>query len=437
MSNKGKVLAVDDTPANLEVIGEILGDAGYIVATALDGERAIKRLQHYQPDLILLDIQMPGMNGFETCAKLKANLETASIPIIFITALSDVESKVKGFAVGGVDYITKPFQEKELLARVETHLQLRKLNQSLEEKVAERTVELQTTLNKLHHFQLQLVQSEKMSALGNLVSGIAHEINNPLGAIIGNSSSGKYLISDLLEHLQMYRDRKAESLIKDHEKAINLEYLLEDLPQIMDSINISCNRIAEISRSLSIFSRKDEEHKTLFDIHQGIDSTLLILKYRLKANEERPEIKIIKQYSDLPQVECYAGQLNQVFMNLLTNAIDAFEEVNKMKSYEEIESNPNQIKIETSYLNDSVKIQISDNGSGMTPEVRSRIFEQGFTTKKVGKGTGLGMAIAHQIITEKHGGMITCSSDLGKGTKFVITLPSLNYFELTANQSSN
>jgi signal transduction histidine kinase len=235
----------------------------------------------------------------------------------------------------------------------------------------------------------------------------------------------------------MYRDRKAESLIKDHEKAINLEYLLEDLPQIMDSINISCNRIAEISRSLSIFSRKDEEHKTLFDIHQGIDSTLLILKYRLKANEERPEIKIIKQYSDLPQVECYAGQLNQVFMNLLTNAIDAFEEVNKMKSYEEIESNPNQIKIETSYLNDSVKIQISDNGSGMTPEVRSRIFEQGFTTKKVGKGTGLGMAIAHQIITEKHGGMITCSSDLGKGTKFVITLPSLNYFELTANQSSN
>jgi PleD family two-component response regulator len=211
MSNKGKVLAVDDTPANLEVIGEILGDAGYIVATALDGERAIKRLQHYQPDLILLDIQMPGMNGFETCAKLKANLETASIPIIFITALSDVESKVKGFAVGGVDYITKPFQEKELLARVETHLQLRKLNQSLEEKVAERTVELQTTLNKLHHFQLQLVQSEKMSALGNLVSGIAHEINNPLGAIIGNSSSGKYLISDLLEHLQMYRDRKAES----------------------------------------------------------------------------------------------------------------------------------------------------------------------------------------------------------------------------------
>jgi len=423
MSNKGKILAVDDTPANLEVIGETLSDAGYSVATAIDGERAIKRLQHYQPDLILLDIQMPGMDGFETCERLKNNPLTAGIPIIFITALSDVESKVKGFTVGGVDYITKPFEEQEMLARVNTHLQLRKLNQSLEQKVAERTIDLETALNKLHQFQLQLVQSEKMSSLGNLVSGIAHEINNPLAAILGNSSSAQDLIADLIEHLQMYQEKQSQSLIEEHEQEIELEYLLKDLPQIMSSIIISCDRIAEISRSLSIFSRRDTEHKTAFNIHQGIDSTLLILKYRLKANEQRPAIQIHKHYSELPKFECYPGQLNQVFMNLLANAIDAFEEGNKGKSYQAIKANPNTITIETSYTDSALKIQIGDNGCGMTPEVQPRIFEQGFTTKEVGKGTGLGMAIVKQIVTEKHGGTITCTSEWGKGTEFTITLP--------------
>lgn len=420
---KGKVLAVDDTPANLEVITETLGDAGYMVSTAIDGTRAIKRVQSYQPDLILLDVMMPGIDGFETCQQLKADPGTANIPIIFITALADLDSKVKGFSLGGVDYITKPFQEQEMLARVDTHLRLRQLNQDLEDQVAERTQKLEVALAKLKDFQLQLVQHEKMSALGNLVAGVAHEINNPLGAIHGNSREAKLAIAELIEHLQLYRDRQAENIIQDHAEEIDLDYLLDDIPKILNSITVSCDRIREISLALCLFSRRDQETKTQFDLHTGIDSTLLILKYRLKANEKRPEIEIIKDYGNIPEINCYPGQLNQVLMNILANAIDAFDEASLDKTYEEISLNPQQIRIQTQHQSESVLIQITDNGQGIEAAIQQRIFEQGFTTKKVGEGTGLGMAIAHQIITDKHGGTITCTSELGKGTTFAITLP--------------
>ena len=425
MSSKGKILAVDDTPANLEVISETLSDAGYTVVVAIDGERALKRLQNYQPDLILLDIQMPGIDGFETCRQIKSNPETSRIPIIFITAFADVESKVKGFSLGGVDYITKPFQEPEMLARVDTHLRLRQLNQNLEQQVSERTRELETTLEKLHEFQLQLVQSEKMSALGNLVAGVAHEINNPLSAINGNSNEAKLAIADIIEHLQMYRDRKPDKLIQDHEKDIDLEYLLDDLPKMLNSISVSCDRIREISMALRTFSRTDTDKKTEFNLHEGIDSTLLILKYRLKANHKRPVIKIVKNYGNLPELKCYAGQINQVFMNLIANAIDALDERNEGKTFEQIKKEPNRITIVTELVTaqNRVMVRITDNGLGMSEAVKEKVFQQGFTTKKVGKGTGLGMAIAHQIITEKHGGTISCTSQLGKGSEFEIVLP--------------
>ncbi|MEM9541497.1 MAG: response regulator [Cyanobacteria bacterium P01_E01_bin.42] len=421
---KGKILAVDDTPANLEVIAETLGDAGYLVSTAIDGVRAIKRIQSYQPDLILLDVMMPGIDGFETCQRIKADPVMAHIPIIFITALADVDHKVKGFSLGGVDYITKPFQEQEMLARVNTHLRLWQLNQTLEAKVAERTQKLEVALAQVKDFQLQLVQQEKMSALGNLVAGIAHEINNPLGAINGNTSEAKLAIADMIEHLQLYRDRQVKTIIQDHAEEIDIEYLLNDIPKILNSISISCDRIQEISMALRTFSRRDRETKTLFNLHEGLDSTLLILKYRLKANEKRPDIEIIKNYGNIPELECYPGQINQVFMNIFANAIDTLDESNIGKTFFEIEKMPNRITIRTEVSEDEkcIIVGIADNGMGMSEEIRKHIFEQGFTMKEVGKGTGLGMAIAKQIIEEKHGGAIACQSKLGKGTEFSISL---------------
>ncbi|NEO86747.1 MAG: AAA family ATPase [Spirulina sp. SIO3F2] len=283
----------------------------------------------------------------------------------------------------------------------------------------------QTALTDLQQAQLQLVQSEKMSALGNLVAGVAHEINNPVGFLQGNIQPAQDYVQDLLGLIDIYQTEypQANEAVEDEIEAIDLGFVREDLPKLINSMNAGVDRIRNISNSLRTFSRKDQEHKTAFNIHDGIESTLLILKHRTKANEQRPKVEVLKHYGELPEVQCFPGQLNQVFMNILANAIDAFDEANQGKTYQEIEASPNTITVTTSVIDEQVQIQIQDNGCGMKPETVERIFEQGFTTKDVGKGTGLGMAIAHQIITEKHGGTITCVSEPNIGTKFLITLP--------------
>ena len=425
MFNSELIMVVDDTPANLEVVCETLSDAGYEVITAIDGSRALKRVQTYPPDLILLDVQMPGIDGFETCKRLKADPETASIPIVFMTALSDTDSKVKGFDLGAVDYITKPFQEKEVLARVKTHLQLRQLTKNLEQRVAQKTSDLEAALTQLQQSQLQLIHSEKMSALGNLVAAVAHEINNPLGFIAGNLQPAQDYIKDLFQLLDIYQKELSHpsASLQEVVAEMDLEYLQEDLPKLIASMQAGVERIANISISLRTFSRADTDKPVAFNIHDGIDSTLLILKHRLKSNEFRPEINVIKNYGNIPPVECFAGQLNQVFMNLLANAIDALEESNQGRSFAEIETNPNQIIIKTELSATEVKIRIQDNGMGMTDAVKAKIFEHLFTTKAVGKGTGLGLAIARQIVTEKHNGMLEVRSTLDRGSEFTIVLP--------------
>ena len=284
----------------------------------------------------------------------------------------------------------------------------------------------QQALQDLQDAQLQLVQNEKMATLGNLVAGVAHEINNPVGFIEGNITAAQEYIQDLLEALSLYAENTTppESVVEELED-LELEFMAEDFPKLIASMQEGVNRIRNISTSLRTFSRTDTATKTEFSLGEGLDSTLLILKYRLKANECRPAIKVVKSYGNVPPIKCYAGQLNQVFMNLLANAIDAFEEDNQGKTYQEIEKNINVITICTSLEKHQVQIKIQDNGCGMKPETKERIFEQGFTTKGVGKGTGLGMAIAHQIIAEKHGGTISCLSELGKGTTFIITIPLL------------
>ena len=302
----------------------------------------------------------------------------------------------------------------------------------------DRAQQLRDSLEELQEAQLQLVQSEKMATLGQLVAGVAHEINNPVGFVDANLSHAAGYIEDLLGLLELYQETfpdPGEDIEAEIEE-IDLEFILKDLPQILSSMSVGTERIRQISRSLRTFSRADTSAKVPVNIHEGIDSTLMILKPRLKFTQVRPSIQIVKDYGDLPEIECYAGQLNQVFMNIIANAIDAFDEANVGLTFEEIEQNPNQITISTELIqtyvsneeddetdSDWVIIRIRDNGPGMPEDVQNNIFNHLFTTKAVGKGTGLGLSISHQIVVEKHQGRLSCRSTLGEGTEFVIEIP--------------
>ncbi|WP_228014385.1 trifunctional serine/threonine-protein kinase/ATP-binding protein/sensor histidine kinase [Fortiea sp. LEGE XX443] len=314
----------------------------------------------------------------------------------------------------------------ELLNLLCTQAAISLENARLYERSQEYAQQLEQALHNLQNAQLQIVQNEKMSALGNLVAGVAHEMNNPLGFIAASLKQAKPTIADIVEHLKLYQESLTNpgDKILDHAVEIDLDYTLEDLPKIIDSMMIACDRLKNISTSLRTFSRADNDYKVLFNIHEGINSTILILKHRLKANEQHPAIEVVTKYdAKLPRIECFPGQLNQVFMNILANAIDALEEANNSNFFPENQANPNLITIKTLLENNQAKIIIADNGMGMSEEIKQKIFDHLFTTKAVGKGTGLGLAIARQIIVEKHGGSIQCNSSPGQGTEFAILIP--------------
>jgi PAS domain S-box-containing protein len=314
---------------------------------------------------------------------------------------------------------------QDITERKQAEIALQELNQKLEVQA----VELAAALKQLQQSQLQLVQQEKMSTLGNLVTGIAHEINNPVGFLLGNLNPAQEYVRDLFELLDLYQQEipHPKQAIQEKIETIDLAYLREDLPKVLQSMNEGIKRIANISTSLRTFSRSDTKHRVPFQLHEGLDSTLLILKHRLKANEQRPAIQVVQNYGEIPPIHCFPGPLNQVFMNLLANAIDALDESNQGKSFLEIQTQPNCIVVTTQLSIDQywAIIRIKDNGIGMTEETKQRIFENLFTTKGVGKGTGLGLSIARQIIIEKHNGTIEVDSALGQGTEFVIKIPML------------
>ena len=427
---KGNILIVDDVPNNLHLLAKILSKQGYKTRTAPDGQLALRSIESTPPDLILLDIMMPSMDGYKVCEILKASATTKDIPVIFISALNEVLDKVKAFEVGGVDYITKPFQEQEVLARVSNQLLQRQLLQQTQSYAQQ----LEQTLTELKKTQAQLIQKEKMASLGQLAAGIAHEINNPVNFISGNISMAADYAKDLVRLIKLYRHyypHPVAEIVGELEK-IQPEFIADDYPKLLSSMKEGTSRISEIVLSFRNFSRLGQEKCKPVDIHEGIDNTLVILQHRLKGANNIGEIEVKKHYSTLPKVTCYASQLNQVFMNLLINAIDALES----------QPHPRKITISTSVSSDSepalynqnsklvtqksqsVTILIADNGCGMSEVVRHRIFDPFFTTKPVGGGTGLGLAISHDIIVEKHGGKISCISAPGGGTEFILQIPT-------------
>ncbi|MEG3877080.1 MASE1 domain-containing protein [Microcoleus sp. herbarium7] len=314
----------------------------------------------------------------------------------------------------------------QLTAEIAERKEIEAAMRRSEAVLKEQTQELQATVQKLKATQSQLIQTEKMSSIGQLVAGVAHEINNPVNFIHGNLSYLDEYTCGLLELVDIYQASNIEPLpnIKDKLEELDLEFLSADISKILQSMRIGTERIRDIVLSLRNFSRLDESELKQADIHAGIDSTLTILQHRLRATSNRPEIQVVKNYEKLPSIQCCPGQLNQVFMNVIGNGIDAIEESERQNCTKGDRPKTGEICITTECVGrEWIKIRVADNGIGISETIKSRLFDPFFTTKPVGQGTGLGLAVAHQIVVEKHRGTIEVNSRSGGGTEFAIALP--------------
>ena len=436
------IMIVDDRELNLQLMSDLLKISGFNVIVAEDGEMALEKLKNELPDLILLDVLMPGINGFETCRRLQSSENTKNIPVIFMTSISESQDKIRGLKLGAVDYIVKPFKEEELLARINIHIrlqeeikertqaeiELQKAKVELEERVKERTAKLSQYLADLQEIQIQLIKSEQMSSIGELITGIAHELNNPVSIVVGNIALAETYLQGIINHIKLYQKEfpNPGSIIEKDAEKMDIDFLIKELPQMLSSIKLASDRIRETSVSLRSFARADSMSKVPFNINDGIESNLKILQHRLKANNQRPEIKIVKNYGDLPKINCYPHALNQVLMNLLVNAIDSLEEFNykKNRTYQEILQNSNCINITTSVIeSDEVEIIIADNGLGMLAHLKDQLSEAVEDIKPSNKKNSLGFSINHLIVVDKHRGQLKCNSLPKQGTEFVIKLP--------------
>ncbi|MDM5181435.1 response regulator [Massilia sp. DJPM01] len=392
------ILIVDDVPANIGVLVEFLEEKQFRVLVARDGEEGLERCRLVQPDLVLLDVMMPGIDGLETCRRLKQDSETARIPVIFMTAMTDSDNVVAAFEAGGVDYVTKPIRLTEVLARINTHLALREMHRQLSAQNAL----LQETNDRL-------LQAEKMAAIGQLAAGVAHEINNPIGFVNCNLGSLQTYVTTLFGVIDDFQQAASAThavaaRMAELNEAAEVDFIRHDFATLMSESRDGLQRVKDIVQSLKDFSHADNADTTFADLHQGLDSTL-----RIVSSEIKNKADVVKEYGDLPPVECIASQLNQVFMNLLVNAAHAI-------------ADRGVITIRTGRAGQWIWIEIGDTGAGMDAETIHRIFDPFFTTKPIGIGTGLGLSVSYGIV-KSHGGRIDVHSEPGKGSRFTVHLP--------------
>lgn len=420
------LLVVDDEANNRNVIVAQLKNEGYEIMTAGSGEEALELIDRQLPDLILLDVMMPGISGFDVAEILKSEERTASIPIIMVTALSDSKSRLAGLTNGVEEFLTKPVARAELVMRIRNLLRLKEYqdelstySSSLEERVAASTLELENAHLQLSGTQTRLLQAEKLAALGQLAAGVAHEINNPVGYVNSNLGTLKGYLKDMLDVLQAYErvnrqqppDPVELSALNQLKARIELDYICEDAPQLIDESLEGLLRVRTIVQDLKSFAHIDAEPEwKLADLHECLDSTLNIAN-----NEIKYKATVVKEYGEIPEIECLGSQLNQVFLNLLVNAAHAIPD-----------STPGTITVRTARTGDEVSVEISDTGCGIPAANLLRIFDPFFTTKPIGQGTGLGLSLSYGIV-QRHDGRIEVSSEVreefGRGTTFRVVLP--------------
>lgn len=409
------ILIVEDEWIIALDIKRHLNKLGYRIAgTANSAENALELVAQTAPDLVLMDIYLQGeTTGIEASELIRQQF---NLPIVFLTAHADEATLAEAIATHPQAYVVKPFEEQDLSIAIQLALANHRAEQAVQQAL-EKEKQL---------YALKLIHTGKMSSLGQLIASVAHEINNPVNFIGANLSHVDNYTQDLLALIDLYQQGYVPSSpeIQDKIEEIDLDFLREDLPQILSSMKMGTDRVYEIVLTLRNFSRLDEAKMKAVNIHEEINSTLLILRDRLKEKAEHPAISIIKEYGNLPLVKCYVGQLNQVFMNILSNAIDALRQPDSDSLTKVIQDRLPTITIHTEVKNSNwVEISIQDNGQGMTESVLARLFDPFFTTKEVGKGTGLGLSISYQIIVEKHGGKLQCISAPGQGAKFLIEIP--------------
>ncbi|MCH7476652.1 MAG: response regulator [SAR324 cluster bacterium] len=399
---KRKILIVDDERANINLLGELL-QKDYELSVAMDGREVQNLATQSGLDLILLDIVMPELDGLEACRRLKADPATRHIPVIFITASADANAIGDGFRAGAVDYISKPLNGVEVLARVRTQLELA----SERERLSQAYQELNEQHERLKMTQSQLLQSEKMASLGVLVAGIAHEINNPTNFVHGGARNLGNLTRSLQEFIYKLAGDELTGEIKR-----KLDEKFRPLQENLAAIQDGTQRIRDIVQGLRTFSRTDEEDPEFVSVVEGLAATLNLVRSKYKD-----QLEFIRDFKADPVLRCWPAQLNQVFMNLAINGCQAI-----IAGSQSEETAPGRLFVSTFVEGENFGIGFRDNGAGMSAEVKKRVFDPFFTTKPVGEGTGLGLSISYGIV-EKHGGRIEVESSPGVGSTFTILLP--------------
>lgn len=407
------ILIVDDNPTNLKVLSKTLSQVGLEIAIANNGESALTVAANDLPALILLDVTMPGIDGFETCRRFKANPITAAIPIIFMTALSETVNKVKGFNLGAVDYITKPFEEQEVLARVRLHLQLYQYSSIL----SQQNQQLTEAIAQLQTAQKQIIAQEKLASLGTLTAGVAHELRNPLNFVNNFALGSKDLTKELEAELA-----KLNHLIPSDSQTYLTE-IIDDLKQNSQSIWEHGNRAENIINSMMEHARANSGKHQPVELNNILDQSVY-LAYQSKRNRDMGfHITLEKSYDPkVKQVEAVPGDLTRAIINLTDNACYAL--YTKYQANKQAQSNYHPtLTVETQDLGDRVRIRLRDNGIGIPAEIVEKVFNPFFTTKPTGEGTGLGLSLTHDIIVAQHRGSLELDTKLGEYTEFVITLP--------------